>query len=252
MSEAGAERRLAPMQLSQSTPADLPSWLWLWLPLAVVASQIVARALDTGQGFYFLAYEGELGLVELGTFVVLVPATVLALITFRSRSKLGDPWLGRWLLLFSLGCVYFAGEEISWGQHFMGWSSPEFFRVHNIQSETNIHNLGLSVDRIPKFLVAAVVLVAGLIMPVLRHTKGVVWTPKRGRRYWLLPTKTGACAAGIAMACRIAERIKTWFDLESTPFLDTNLKESHEFYLALFFALYISSLYIRLRAYRPV
>ncbi len=240
------------LQLSQSTRADLPSWLWLWLPLAAGESQVVVRALDTGQGFYFRSYEGELGLVELGTFVVLVPAIVLALITFRSRSKLSDPWLGRWLVLFALGCLYFAGEEISWGQHFMGWRSPEFFQAHNIQSETNIHNLGLSVDRIPKFVVAAVVLVAGLIMPVLRHARGVVWTPERGRRYWLLPTETGACAAGLAIAYRVAERIKTWFDLEATPLLDINLKESHEFFLALFFVLYISSLYARLRTYRPV
>ena len=239
------------MRLSESTPADLPRWSWLYLPLAFAAAQVITRGLDAGQGFYFRLFEGEIGVVELGTFAVLLPAIVMALMTYRSITGFGERWLGWWLLLFALGCLYFAGEEISWGQDFVGWKSPEFFQTKNLQKETNLHNLGLGVDRIPKFLVAVVLTVVGLILPIVRRARGVAWTPESGRLYWLLPTGVGTCAVGLAIAFRVAERIKTWFDLEAKPFFDINLKESHEFFLALFFALYMASLYVRLRSNRP-
>ena len=105
----------------------------------------------------------------------------------------------------------------------------------------------LKVDRIPKFVVAAVVLIAGLILPVARHYRGTDWGPVRAGHYWLLPTMAGAGAAGLAIAFRLVERIKTWFDLEALPFFDINLKETHEFFIAFFFALYAASLWSRLR-----
>ncbi len=235
------------MGLSDQTPADLPRWLWLWLPLGIAAAQLLGRALDGGSGLYFVWFEGEIGVIELGTFAVLLPAIGLALAAWRQQRGAGIRWLAWWLPLFALGAVYFAGEEVSWGQHFVGWSSPEFFQRHNIQNETNLHNLGLKVDRIPKFVVAVVVLIAGLILPLVRHFRGTDWAPGRAGRYWLLPTMAGAGAAGLAIAFRLAERIKTWFDLEALPFFDINLKETHEFFIALFFALYAASLWSRLR-----
>lgn len=229
---------------------DLPRWAWLWLPLSFAAVLLVARLLDGGQGFYFRWFEGENGVVESGTFVVLVPTVVFALLSYRARPIIPGDWLGRWLLLFALGCLYFGGEEVSWGQHWFGWESPGFFERTNLQGETNLHNLGLRSDRIPKFLVALAVFVGGLAMPLWRRFRGLVWTPDHGWRYWILPTKVGMCAAALAIAVRLVERVKTWFDLEALPLFDMMLKEVHEFYLALFLALYAWSLYLRVRAYQ--
>jgi hypothetical protein len=44
-----------------------------------------------------------------------------------------------------------AGEELSWGQHLMGFKAPEFFAQHNAQRETNVHNLivkGVKINRL--------------------------------------------------------------------------------------------------------
>ncbi|MCG8671259.1 MAG: hypothetical protein MI867_17775 [Pseudomonadales bacterium] len=43
----------------------------------------------------------------------------------------------------SLGflCIVGAGEEISWGQHWLQFESSDFFQQHNQQQETNLHNL---------------------------------------------------------------------------------------------------------------
>ena len=43
--------------------------------------------------------------------------------------------------VLALACFYVAMEEISWGQRIFNISTPQFFRAHNIQNETNIHNI---------------------------------------------------------------------------------------------------------------
>jgi hypothetical protein len=46
-----------------------------------------------------------------------------------------------WFALFALGCFVLAGEEISWGQHVIGFTPPEFIADRNFQGEFNVHNL---------------------------------------------------------------------------------------------------------------
>ena len=52
-----------------------------------------------------------------------------------------------------LALIYYLGEEISWGQHFFKWVSPEFFLVNNNQGETNLHNMSNLFDQLPRTLV---------------------------------------------------------------------------------------------------
>ncbi len=44
-------------------------------------------------------------------------------------------------LLFALMYFFAAGEEISWGQRILNFSSPAFFAANNAQGEFNLHNL---------------------------------------------------------------------------------------------------------------
>lgn len=48
-----------------------------------------------------------------------------------------------WYLLLALIFFLCFGEEISWGQRIVGFSSPDYFAEHNLQGEFNIHNLDL-------------------------------------------------------------------------------------------------------------
>jgi hypothetical protein len=42
----------------------------------------------------------------------------------------------------ALACLGIAGEEISWGQRLVGWTTPEALGGVNVQDETNLHNIG--------------------------------------------------------------------------------------------------------------
>ena len=43
-------------------------------------------------------------------------------------------------LLIGICFFIFAFEEISWGQSLLKFDSPTFFKTHNYQQETNLHN----------------------------------------------------------------------------------------------------------------
>jgi len=47
------------------------------------------------------------------------------------------------LLLFSLIFFFSFAEEISWGQRMLQIETTDFFNKHNVQNETNIHNLDI-------------------------------------------------------------------------------------------------------------
>ena len=43
--------------------------------------------------------------------------------------------------LVALFCLFVAGEEFSWGQRLLGFSSPEYFLGSNVQQELTVHNM---------------------------------------------------------------------------------------------------------------
>ena len=57
-------------------------------------------------------FEGELGIVELPTFLMLIAAAIVA--GFAARRERGGARIV--FTLLALGCLYWGGEEVSWGQ----------------------------------------------------------------------------------------------------------------------------------------
>ena len=46
-----------------------------------------------------------------------------------------------WMMIWALLCLVFLGEETSWFQRIIGYSTPEFLEHLSAQEEVNIHNL---------------------------------------------------------------------------------------------------------------
>jgi hypothetical protein len=71
--------------------------------------------------------------------------------------------------------IFGAGEEISWGQRILGLKSPEYFKEHNAQGETNLHNLVLGGVRLNRWIFSiGLTVVLGsyiLLVPFLYRTK---------------------------------------------------------------------------------
>ncbi|MBV6632681.1 MAG: hypothetical protein KI792_06570 [Alphaproteobacteria bacterium] len=83
------------------------------------------------------------------------------------RMDHANRWLMAWIGIAALGCLYVAGEEVSWGQHFLKWESSEFWSGVNDQNETNLHNISSWLDQKPRILLIIGVYVGGLVIPLL-------------------------------------------------------------------------------------
>lgn len=213
----------------------LPRWLWLWFPplllLIIVPLKILAPT------FYNVWIDGELGLIELATPVVSIAGAIVGFVLLRRAALLPTRRIRIWVLLVSLGCVYFAGEELSWGQHLFGWSTPAYLEEVNDQEETNLHNISSWFDQKPRMLLEFWVLIGGVVWPLLRRPT----TPPGRDSYWFWPTIEVLPSAALAILIRLPERLKSLFGIEQLP-LELRFSEPQEYYFALFLLIYLASM----------
>ena len=221
---------------------ELKSWLWLWLPVVMFA--LIFGSAIVSKYVHETFFVGELGVIELATPIMLVPAIIAGFIIFINREKLVTKQLSYWILLVTLACIYIAGEEISWGQQLIGWGTPEWVKQVNNQHETNIHNTSSWFDQKPRFLLEVLVFIGGIYLPLKRKLQGIN-LPRDSWQYWVCPTMVCLPAAILAIVSRVPERIKTLFDM-SENIVDIRTSEVQELYFAIFLMIYLLSIRKRL------
>ena len=80
------------------------------------------------------------------------------------------------IAVMAMATFFFAGEEISWGQTYLGWGTPEAYK--SISGETNLHNTPLNVKSIGDwFLVAVCFVLPGLWAMRGRWCPPASWSP---------------------------------------------------------------------------
>jgi hypothetical protein len=87
--------------------------------------------------YYYVTLAKEDNLVEWATVFFFVLAGIFSFVLFFGSKKRSE-WF---YLLFGIGCILFALEEISWGQRIFGIESTKFFMENSDQQEINIHNV---------------------------------------------------------------------------------------------------------------
>jgi hypothetical protein len=227
---------------------DLPAWLWAGFPplmlLLLVACAVAAPGLIPAINRSDTAPGGG-GLAEHGTVLVLIPGIVAGFLAFRARSLLPDWRLGWWILMWTLASFYFAGEEISWGQHLFHWETPEVFRELNKQQEMNLHNTSSWFNQKPRALVELWIIFSGLAMPAWRWLRGAKLDPAR-IGYWLWPTVVAVPAAALFMLFRAHKWVAESTGRELAYWLSES--EVREYYVAVFLSIYLMSIWQRTRA----
>ena len=103
--------------------------------------------------YLFLSFWGENGLVENFQSILLFLSIIILLYYFIFLYSERNKFINTFLILHIIGLTYYLGEEISWGQHFFNWSTPEFFKLYNHQNETNIHNISNIFNQFPRTFV---------------------------------------------------------------------------------------------------
>ncbi len=229
--------------VAERTPfaaAEPPRWLWLWFPPLLLLLELGVRICD--EAAYTRWFDSELGVVELATPLASCSAIAAGIAALRYADRLPAWWLRGWVLVVTLASLYLTGEELSWGQHLFGWTTPESLLSVNDQGETNLHNISSWFDQKPRLLLELFVLYGGIIRVLVRRgdPRGDDWRSWFWPGYIVLPT------AVLAILVRVPDRLEDWFGLGPLPFA-IRWSEPQEYYFALFLFLYLLSIGHRAR-----
>jgi hypothetical protein len=226
-------RSMAPIP---SYRQKLPLWLTVYLPLFVLVYPVLLLipALNWEEGLY-----REYGFVEnLTALLLLVGCIVLFAAAFKTRDNIHRIWL----ILLALGAFVFCGEEISWGQHYFHWTTPEEWKEANRQRETNLHNLKVAEFLFTKVVrqgLAVATVVGGLVVPMILRARKSVFAPGQ-IQFWLWPSFHCGLVAILSVVTRLPAAIARELGTQDKlpAFVTDGISETKEAYFALFILLY--------------
>jgi hypothetical protein len=228
----------------------MKTWIFGTLPPAVVLFlfYIENRHPSFFQLFTMKDNASGGGIIEIATVLILIPAVFFGMLGFFKARKLQLKRVGLWLLFWTMACFFFAGEEISWGQWFFHWETPDKIKELNDQGETNLHNLGPIIgpifDQIPRACVEFAI-ICGTFISILRKLNIEIFKKENMLVSWLIPHNL-CISAGMTF-------FLLWFNFHifNPKILSKDVfkcSEIGEFYVALFLFIYIFSIKNRLNS----
>ncbi|PZP56615.1 MAG: hypothetical protein DI586_03110 [Micavibrio aeruginosavorus] len=149
--------------------------------------------------------------IELVQEALLFVCLFLSLFIFVTIKPSENKWLRIWMGLCSIACFYIAFEEISWGQKFFQWSTPDVWAANATQKETNIHNHSQLFNRVPRTILEIGILFGGIIIPAL-----MTWAPQKLPQKFeaIYPFRSIAVIGILAFMIKVLEQFPGWFDIK--------------------------------------
>lgn len=228
--------------LSQSETDDLPRWVWLWLPLAIAVILLILA--HTAPEFYAVWMGSEeRGLLELSHALIPLAGFFLGIRMLFMTQVRRHKWIGIWILLAALGCLYIGGEEASWGQHYMQWDTPEAWQAINDQEETNLHNTSSWFDQKPRAILELGIIFGGILIPLAALKRPEI---RQSRFAIVLPPLITLPIAVLAEFSKTSERFLSAIDYDGILF--SRASEVQETYFFYFILLNLIILRRRLKA----
>lgn len=91
---------------------------------------------------FVLSARGENNAIELLTFVCLLLGGVLGFpLAWNAKLKSESFLVFLFYIIFSIGLIATAMEEVAWGQWFFGFDTPATWKDINVQGELTLHNI---------------------------------------------------------------------------------------------------------------
>ena len=157
------------------------AWTVFWVPVAG-AVLLGALFLVAQRSYYEVLLEDHA--VEWAQFALCLLTALFALSAARGFAVRRETLVAGVLLVFGLGALFLAGEEISWAQRVFAFHAPERLAEANSQGEFNLHNLdapGIDIQDLFKIFTVSLG-VGGLALALL--TRGA--RPLLRGRFWQL------------------------------------------------------------------
>lgn len=215
-------------------------WLFLWLvvPILIIAGQIGLELSVTDKEL-LARMHSEGGPQETLQEYFIAGAFLMALYCAVRENWLQKPLIGGALIVAAVGCFYILGEEISWGQHKLGSSTPEFWGAINDQNETNLHNTSSWLDQKPRLLLFIGIVLLGVVVPLVRR-----YSPARLPARWaaFYPSSVLSVAAlGVLLPYTVQEIAEHFFNGR----VFVRVSEVQELYMYYFLLIYFIDFRLR-------
>jgi hypothetical protein len=212
--------------------------LWLWVPVIWLAVQLLIEIVFSRD--VRLVIHSEYGPHELLEFIIITVAAVIACRTLKDMDLQASRPLAFWIGLAAACTLYVSIEEISWGQTFFKWGTPEFWKDINRQHETNLHNNSDWFNQKPRALLEIGVIAGGVLIPLLKRFKPA-WLI---RRFDLIyPSSLTSVTAGCYAAFKLTDHVARNY-LGLHPFARPS--EVQELYLYYFVLLYMREMRVKI------
>lgn len=192
--------------------------------------------------FYLRIMTEETGVIENLQALFLLVALVMSLMMLGAMRGGDYPRLLRtWLVVIAAGIFFVLGEEISWGQHYVGWDAFGWFVHKNDQLETNLHNTSSWLDQKPRMLLVTGILLGGLILPWLERARGRVLTKLP---VWFKPSFADLPLAAMVVLTQMPKQING-LGIPGVHFEIPNLRfsEMQELVIYIYFVAYLLTLW---------
>ena len=135
------------------------------MPVLVLLALIAVFRIDPRWYTDWIIPEGY-GVLEFSQFAIVLLALSLAAGLLLKPFVRRRPFVLTVTIIAALSCFYIAGEEMTWGQHFFHWNTPEYWAAVNRQEETNLHNTYAIFDKWPRAILELGVPIGGILIPV--------------------------------------------------------------------------------------
>lgn len=154
-----------PYRPFETTEISKTRWWWLYLPPLHAVFVITTFWISTDFYNRWILPEGY-GFLEMGHFLVPLAGAIVGLRLVLRTWVRARPLVFWFVVLATFTCLYTSGEEISWGQHFFGWGTPEAWGEINRQNETNLHNTFGIFEKTPRAIIEIGVFGGGIWFPL--------------------------------------------------------------------------------------
>lgn len=101
----------------------------------------------------YCAVLSEGNVVEIATAIFYILSSVYTFVMAIAFYKNKSAIVGYLYLVLTLILFIFCGEELSWGQQYLGTSTSGVFLEHNLQNETNFHNMDIFTGKAKWFYI---------------------------------------------------------------------------------------------------
>lgn len=223
-----AEPRVVPQRRGPSL------LLTLGVPVSLLAVAFVAAA--TGGVVRDVVLDSPTGVFETLTGLMALAAGIFGYSAFIAARRRFDWRVRAWLLAYVLAMVYFAGEDLNWGQYYFGWTPSEFFLAHNNEQETNLHNMSSWFNQKPRAVVELWLFVACILVPL-----GARWPRRLLARlvpHWFWPDRRIVYVASLALLLKVPKTLETLGAIDSEILYGVRTSELQEVLFAYAFLLY--------------